>query len=75
MPKLFTGAWAFRLGFEDAEQISDYAYEAVCWLSMQGIMGATEGNRFAPQAAVSAAEADEILAAAGWAARKLPIRM
>ena len=58
----FTGAWAFRLPYSDAAQIHDYAYEAVCWMTMHQIMGAVEDESFAPGASVSAAEAAEILA-------------
>ena len=58
----FTGAWAFRLPYSDASQIHDYAYEAVCWMTMYEIMGAAEGDTFAPDAAVSASEAEGILA-------------
>ena len=29
----FAGDWAFRLDYSDADQISDYAYEAMCWMT------------------------------------------
>lgn len=58
----FTGAWAFRLPYSDASQIHDYAYEAVCWVTMHKIMGAAEGEAFAPEAAVSASDTEAILA-------------
>lgn len=44
----FTGAWAFPLGYEDAGEVSEFAYEAVCWVTMKDIMGSVEENRFAP---------------------------
>lgn len=49
----FTGAWAFPLGYEDAGEVSEFAYEAVCWVTMKDIMGPVEENRFAPGAAVT----------------------
>jgi uncharacterized repeat protein (TIGR02543 family) len=35
----FTGAWAFPLDYPDADQVADYAYEALCWMTMHGIIG------------------------------------
>ena len=40
----FTGAWAFPLNFNDAALVPDYAYEAFCWLTMNGIIEGDEGN-------------------------------
>ena len=34
----FTGMWAFRLDYPDADKISEYAYEPVCFMTMNGIM-------------------------------------
>jgi len=34
----FTGAWMFLLDYADRENISEYAYEALCWMTMNGIM-------------------------------------
>ena len=39
----FTGLWAFQLDFTDASQVSAYAYEAVCWCCMHGIMSGSDG--------------------------------
>lgn len=57
----FTGAWAFPLGYEDAGEVSEFAYEAVCWVTMKDIMGAVEDNRFAPDNEVTRQEAQLIL--------------
>lgn len=57
----FTGAWAFPLPYDDAAAIHDYAYEAVCWMSMKQIIGDAEDRTFAPDRAVSHGEAEEIL--------------
>ena len=42
--KGFTGMWAFRLDFNDADRISDYAYEAVSYLVMEGILKGMDGE-------------------------------
>lgn len=57
----FTGAWAFPLGYADAREVSEFAYEAVCWVTMKDIMGAVEDNRFAPGNEVTRQEAQVIL--------------
>lgn len=54
----FTGAWAFPLDYADADGISEYAYEAVCWVTMKEIMGDVGDNRFAPNDPVTQSEAD-----------------
>ena len=56
----FIGAWAFHLEFTDADQISDYAYEAVCYLTMHQIFPAEE-DRFMPQGTVTREQARQIL--------------
>lgn len=56
----FTGNWAFPLRYSDASEISDYAYEAVCWMTMKGIMGATEDNLFAPRSEVTHETANQV---------------
>ena len=35
----FTGTWAFPLDYPDADQVADYAYEALCWMTMHGVLG------------------------------------
>lgn len=57
----FTGNWAFSLGYADASEISEFAYEAVCWMTMKDIMGAAEGNLFAPKAEVTHEDANQVL--------------
>ena len=34
----FMGAWSFLLDYDDADQVSDWAYEAMCWMTMQGVI-------------------------------------
>lgn len=44
----FTGAWAFLLDFPDAAQVSSYAYEAMCWMTMNGVIGGTTAGTLNP---------------------------
>lgn len=56
----FTGTWAFPLRYSDAGEISEFAYEAVCWMAMKDIMGAAEGNLFAPKSEVTHETANQV---------------
>lgn len=47
--KGFTGLWAFRLDFADVASVNDYAYEALCWCNMNGIINGMGENTLAPQ--------------------------
>ncbi len=57
----FTGVWAFPLNYSDASQISEYAYEAICWVTMKDVMGEKEEQAFVPQGTVTQQEADTML--------------
>ena len=57
----FTGTWAFPLGYSDSSQISEYAYEAVCWMTMKEVMGEKDEHAFEPQSTVTQQEADSML--------------
>ena len=55
----FEGQWAFRLDYPDADKVSDYAYEALCWCTMNGIVngkadGTLDPNGLATRAQVAA---------------------
>lgn len=58
----FTGAWAFPLDYADANQVSEYAYEAVCWMTMKGILPEAGENRIDPDGTVSAEQGADIFA-------------
>ena len=51
----FTGLWAFPLDFADANQVSEYAYEALCWCTMNGVMGGYGDSTLRPQNTASRA--------------------
>lgn len=53
----FTGAWAFPLPYADAQAVSGFAYEAVCWVTMKGVMGDAGENQFAPASGVTHSDA------------------
>ena len=57
----FQGAWAFPLDYADAAQVSDWAYEAMCWCTMKGIISGVGGNRLNPQGSATRAEVAQIL--------------
>ncbi|HIX93778.1 MAG TPA: S-layer homology domain-containing protein [Firmicutes bacterium] len=40
----FDGLWMFRLDYEDADDVSDWAYEPVCWLLMNDIYPSRDGQ-------------------------------
>ena len=45
----FSGGWAFPLLFDDADQISDYAYEAMCWMVMTGVINGVSDTELSPK--------------------------
>ena len=55
------GVWAFPLTYADAASVSDWAYEALCWLTMQDVVNGVGGNLLAPQDAATRAEAVQML--------------
>ena len=52
----FAGDWAFRLDYSDAGDISDYAYEAMCWMTMHGVIEGMSDGRVAPRALATRAQ-------------------
>lgn len=40
----FTGTWMFLLDYADREAVSDWAYEALCWMTMNGVMNGMDGK-------------------------------
>ena len=47
--KGFTGTWAFPLDYPDASEVSDYAYEPLCWMTMNGIINGMSDGTLAPK--------------------------
>nr|MCR5481645.1 S-layer homology domain-containing protein [Clostridia bacterium] len=40
----FTGTWAFNLDYPDAGNVSDWAYEPMCWMTMKGVINGIGGT-------------------------------
>ena len=59
--KGFTGAWAFPLTFSDAQDVSGYAYEAMCWMTMHSVLEADDDNAICPQGQVTCREGEQIM--------------
>ena len=57
----FIGAWMFRLDFEDAGQVSDWAYEAMCWCTMNGIITGSTDGKLLPAGTATRAQTAAIL--------------
>lgn len=57
----FTGARMYRLPFEDLDQISDWAFEAVAWCNRKDIITGKDGNLFDPKGRATRTEMAAIL--------------
>ncbi|MBQ3497481.1 MAG: S-layer homology domain-containing protein [Oscillospiraceae bacterium] len=58
----FSGAWMFLLAYPDAMDVSDWAYEAVCWMSMHQLTTPTDAP-LVPQGSVTRGGLAGVLAA------------
>lgn len=57
----FTGAWAFPLDYPDAGSVSAYAYEALCWMTMRGVITGMADGTLNPQGTATRAQAAVML--------------
>ena len=57
----FTGMWMFLLDFNDRDEISDWAYEAMCYMNMKGIINGKPEKLLDPQGVATRAEAAAML--------------
>ena len=57
----FTGEWMFLLDYSDSAAISEWAYEPVCWMTMNGVIGGMGDGTLAPQANATRAQVAAIL--------------
>ncbi len=57
----FEGAWAFDLGAADADQIGDYAFEAVSWGVMNGYITLDENANLRPTDDLTRAEMADMI--------------
>lgn len=52
----FSGAWAFPLDFSDAAEVSEYAYEPLCWMTMKDVISGMGDGTLAPKEIASRAQ-------------------
>ncbi len=57
----FKGMWMFRMDYSDIAEVSDWAYEAMCWMSMNQVLNGKPGNLLDPQGSATRAEAATML--------------
>ena len=57
----FTGGWAFPLDFDDADQISDWADEAMHWMVMTGVINGVSDKELSPKTDASRAQVATML--------------
>jgi hypothetical protein len=57
----FTEAWSYEPDFSDFDRVADWAYEAVCWMTMNGILQGSENHLLLPQETATRAQVATIL--------------
>ena len=56
----FTGLWSFPLDYPDASSVSEWAYEAMCWMTMNGVINGMDG-KLAPASGATRAQVATML--------------
>ena len=57
----FTGAWMFLLDYTDRDKVSDWAYEAMCWTTMHGVINGKGDGILDPKGDAKRCEAAQML--------------
>jgi len=57
----FTGTWMMRMDYVDLAEVSDWAYEAMCWMNMKGIITGKPGKVLDPKGFAERAQAAVML--------------
>jgi hypothetical protein len=57
----FKGMWAFRLAYSDAAEVSEWAYEAMCWMTMNGVIQGTGKDKLSPKQSATRAQVATML--------------
>lgn len=52
----FTGSWMFLLDFTDRDQVDDWVYEAMCWMTMNRVITGKGGGILDPKGQAARAE-------------------
>ena len=58
---VFVNDWGFLLDYPDRDKVSGYAYEALCWCTMNGIITGMDGGTLNPQGTATRAQAAVML--------------
>lgn len=59
--KGFIGSWMFLLNYDDRDEIVDYAYEPICWLTMNEVLAGRGDNKIDPKGFATRAETAKII--------------
>ena len=57
----FTGAWMFRMDYVDLADVSDWAYEAMCWMNMNSIVNGLPDKVLDPKGSATRAQSATML--------------
>ena len=57
----FKGMWMFRMDYVDLADVSDWAFEAICWMNMNSIVNGKPGKIMDPKGSATRAEAAVML--------------
>ena len=57
----FSGMWMFLLNCTDRDQVAGWAYEALCWLTMNGMMQGDGTGALDPQGIATRAQMAQLL--------------
>ena len=57
----FTGSWMFLLDYPDRAEVSEWAYEALCWTTMNGVFPVAEDGLLSPGADCTRGQFAEML--------------
>lgn len=59
--KGFADSWMFKLDFDDSDDVSEYAYEAMCWNTTNEIINGVGDNKLSPKSNSTRAQVATVL--------------
>ena len=59
----FEGTWAFKLDFTDADKVAEWAYEPLCWMTMNKVINGMGDGTFNPTGSATRAQVAKVLMA------------
>ena len=57
----FSGMWMFLLDYEDRADVSEWAYEAMCWMTMNKVINGSADGTLNPKGIATRAEVAQVL--------------